>query len=153
MLLALTWLTVSLTVTLFSSGVKIPRLSQPLAEIKAVSIARWRNVRAADSPTQERFSPAQSAAGVDHAALAGIDQQLGYLKIIGDHLEIVPVEDRPRQRQGGSPGIQINATVFGDMTRRQRADRLFLLTLQRAFHQMTGFRGQPADARARRPRR
>ncbi len=31
------------------------------------------------------------------------------------------------------------------MTRRQRADRLFLLTLQRAFHQMTGFRGQPAD--------
>ncbi|VAN10476.1 beta-lactamase TEM [Klebsiella pneumoniae] len=56
MLLALTWLTVSLTVTLFSSGVNIPRLSQPLAEIKAVSIARWRNVRAADSPTQERFS-------------------------------------------------------------------------------------------------
>ena len=36
MLLALTWLTVSLTVTLFSSGVNIPRLSQPLAEIKAV---------------------------------------------------------------------------------------------------------------------
>ncbi len=31
------------------------------------------------------------------------------------------------------------------MTRRQRADRLFLLTLQRAFHQMTGFRSQPAD--------
>ena len=76
----------------------VPRLSQPLAEIKAVSIARWRNVRAADSPTQGAVLPAQSAAGVDHAALTGIDQQLGYLKIIGDHLEIVPVEDRPRQR-------------------------------------------------------
>ena len=99
MLLALTWLTVSLTVTLFSSGVNIPRLSQPLAEIKAVSIARWRNVRAADS-FAGAVLPAQSAAGVDHAALAGIDQRLGYLKIIGDHLEIVPVEDR-RASAGG----------------------------------------------------
>jgi hypothetical protein len=82
---------------------------------------------------------------VDHPALAGIDQQLGYLKIIGDHLQVVPVEDRPRQRQGGGAGIEIDAAVFGNETGRQRADGLFLFTLQGAFHQMTGLCGQPAD--------
>nr|AMJ36586.1 putative protein [uncultured bacterium] len=70
---------------------------------------------------------------MDHAALAGIDQQLGYLKIIGHHLQIIPVEDRPRQRQGSGPGIEIDTAVFGDVTRRQRANRLFLLALQRAL--------------------
>ena len=133
-----------LTVTLFSSGVNIPRLSQPLAEIKAVSIARWRNVRAADSPAQERFSRHRVPPGVDHAALTGIDQQ----QVISKSLVTTGGSFRSRIAAPARvcrPSIQIDATVFSDMTRRQRADRLFLLTLQRAFHQMTGFRGQPAD--------
>ena len=63
--------------------VNIPRLSQPLAEIKAVSIASGVTyappIRPRRSGSRHRVPP------VDHAALAGIDQQLGYLKIIGDH--------------------------------------------------------------------
>ncbi len=42
------------------------------------------------------------AAAVDHAALRWHRSAAGLSKIIGDHLEIVPV-GVARQRQGGSP--------------------------------------------------